>query len=632
MSEPVETRPSAAVFRRLLTYARPYLARLVVGLAAGMLASGSLLGILANLENALKPLEASLAPAGAAVVSAPAEPVAPGGAAGWLARAQSWLVAAGLPTTTSDGRITAQFVLLALLLLPACVIVRGVGIYLNRYYTQWACSRAVMDLRDDFFARLQAQSLRFFGKQDIGGMIGRVTNDANLVENILSSTISDMTRAPFDIVVSVVFILWFSWQHHLVGLVLGVILCFPLCVVPIVIYGRQVRQHTRKALDRIATVVSRMHEVFTGIRVVKAFNMEAQEHARFREMNTSYFRSTIRALRAELLMTPLMEAVTTVLALVFLVVCCVKGVRFTQIIPVGVAAVVVFKPVKQLVRIHANLQRVAAALQRLFDYMDVDTSLPEAARPVVVEQFRTAIAFEHVSFRYEADGPLTLAEVDLRIPRGSVVALVGETGSGKTTLANLVARFYDPTEGCVRLDGVDVRDCEVASLRRLIGIVTQDTILFNDTIASNIAYGTPQATRAEIEAAARKANAHAFITAHPEGYERVVGEKGFVLSGGEKQRLAIARAILKNPPILILDEATSALDTVTERLVQEAIARVMEDRTVLAIAHRLSTVRHASLICLLERGGRIVERGTHDELYRAGGRYRRLCDMQLLSS
>jgi subfamily B ATP-binding cassette protein MsbA len=220
-----------------------------------------------------------------------------------------------------------------------------------------------------------------------------------------------------------------------------------------------------------------------------------------------------------------------------------------------------------------------------------------------------------------------LSDIDLEIPRGSVVAFVGETGSGKTTVANLLARFYDPTEGRVTLDGHDLRNVAIADLRALVGVVTQETILFNDTIANNIAYGSPEATREQIEEAARRANAHDFIVAEPEGYDRVVGEKGFALSGGQRQRVALARAILRNPPILILDEATSALDTATELLVQEAINRVMENRTVFAIAHRLSTVRHADRIFVLDRG-KIMESGTHDELYKAGGRYRTLCDMQ----
>ncbi len=617
MSDPGQGA-SWPVFRRLLRYARPYRLRLGLGLAAGLLASGSLFGVLANLESALSPLDPAT-PNVASVRGAPDT---------GLNRIQGWLDRIGLSDPDHTDQVTPAFVVLALVLLPLLVGARAVGVFVNRYYTQWVCSRVVMDLRNAYFSGLQQQSLTFFGKQDVGTLIGRSTNDAGVVESLMSSTVSDMTRAPFDIAVAVSFILWFSWQHQLVGLVLALLVCFPLCVLPVAVYGRRVRQHTRQSLDRIGTVVSRMHECFTGIRVVKAYHTEAAEAARFRDINAGYFRATVRALRAELMMTPLMEAVGIALGLVFLVVCAVKGVRFTQIIPVGVAAIIVYKPVKQLARIHANLQRAAAALQRLFATMDIDTRLPEAPGASPVDTFRESIVFDRVSFRYDPEGPPTLTDIDLTLPRGSVLALVGETGSGKTTLANLVARFYDPTEGRILLDGTDLRDLRIADLRRLIGVVTQETILFNDTIASNIAYGSPDATPAAIEAAARQANAHAFIMDDPAGYGRVVGEKGFVLSGGERQRIAIARAILRNPPILILDEATSALDTVTEALVQEAIGRLMHHRTVIAIAHRLSTVRHADQILVMDKG-RVIERGAHEALWAQGGRYRRLCDMQL---
>ena len=326
-------------------------------------------------------------------------------------------------------------------------------------------------------------------------------------------------------------------------------------------------------------------------------------------------------------MTPLTTLVAVVLMCGFLVICYTRNVALAQIIPMGAAAVLAYRPLKQLAKINVNVQRSVAAAERLFEILDTDTSIKQAPNPVVLESFDTGIVFENVNFWYEPDGPQILSEINLTIPKGSVIALVGETGSGKTTLANLVARFYDPVDGRILMDGNDLRNLEIASLRRLVGVVTQETILFNDTVANNIKYGTPTATHEDVIAAAKKANAHEFIMNEVSGYDRVVGEKGFVLSGGQRQRVAIARAILKNPPILILDEATSALDTATEQLVQEAINRVMADRTVFAIAHRLSTIKHADQICVLSQG-RIIERGSHSELYKACGRYHELCDMQ----
>jgi subfamily B ATP-binding cassette protein MsbA len=525
--------------------------------------------------------------------------------------------------------MTWPFMVVAIAAIAFFMFLRALATYLNRYYMRWVGARVVRDVRDDLFNNLQAQSLKFFGKTDVGRLISRCTNDTTLVETVISSSVSDLTRAPLEIVAAAAFAVYFSIQQRLAPVVAWPALAFPLCVVPIIALGHYVRKFTRRALDRVSLLVSRMHETFTGIRVVKAYNMEKQEADRFRSMNAGYFRSMVGALRAELLMTPLMETVGVIMGCAFLVVCYARGVKLHEIAPIGVAAIMVYRPLKQLARVNANLQRGAAALERIFGLLDADTSLAEKADAVVVERFEERVRFENVSFAYEPGGAPILSGISFEIPKGGVVAVVGETGAGKTTLANLLARFYDPTGGRVTLDGVDLRDIRVASLRKLMGVVTQETILFNDTIANNIAYGSKDASRERIEEAARQANAHEFIVADPDGYERVVGEKGFVLSGGERQRVAIARAVLRNPPILILDEATSALDTVTERLVQQAIARVMKNRTVFAIAHRLSTVRHADLILLIE-GGRIAEKGTHQELHGAGGRYRALCDMQVL--
>jgi subfamily B ATP-binding cassette protein MsbA len=613
-------------FGRLLPYAARYRWRLTVGVLAGVAVGGSLFGLLTLSPELIAPFEHGQVKGPESGVT-PAAPLQAKPQPATLGSLGSLAARLGVETTTADGSMTWQFLLLTLCGLPLLILLKELATYLNHYYMRWAGARVVMDLRNDLFSTLQRQSLKYFGKCDIGELISRCVNDTAIIETSISNTIADLARAPVEILAASGFILYFAVRNDLLAFVVALFVGFPLCVLPVVLLGHYVKRYTLRALDRISVLVSRMQENFTGIRVVKAFHTEAEEETRFVDLNRRYFRDVVKALRAELLMTPLMEAVALVFAVVFVVFCYAKHVKLSEVMPLGLAAITAYRPVKQLAKLNANLQRCVAAVERVFVILDTDTSLPEAANPTRLLTFADRVRFEGVSFRYEASGPAVLSGISFDIPKGSVVAFVGETGVGKTTVANLLARFYDPSEGRVTLDGLDLRQVEVASLRRLIGVVTQETILFNDTIANNIAYGSADASREQITEAARKANAHDFIVAEPEGYERVVGDKGFRLSGGQRQRIAIARAILRNPPILILDEATSSLDTVTEQLVQEAIARVMADRTVFAIAHRLSTIKHASLICLLENG-RITERGTHAELYAGGGRYRRLCDLQ----
>jgi len=615
------------VYARLLPFARPFATRLTIGILAGVLAGGSLFPLLTSFESLVGPMD---------VREAAAEPESESGKASTVAdetaaRIQRVAERLGLSLLTAEGGMSGSLLVLAVIVLPLIVIVRGAAVFIKGYFVRWVVARVIMSVRNALFDGLQRQSLAYFGKSDTGQLISRMSNDATTAEMAVAGIVPELTRAPVEVVAAVTYVVTASMRNNMTGLVFSVMIAFPLCVAPILWLGRYVRRHTQRALERISVLVTRMHENFTGIKVVKAFNMEGEERSRFENMNAHYFRSVVRALRAELAMQPFTEVLTILLGIVFLIVCYARGVQFSQIVPIGLACVMAYRPVRQLAKINANLQRGGAALQRLFAILDTDTSLPVAANPVRLERFQERIVFENVTFQYEDDTEPILSDITLDIPVGSVIALVGETGSGKTTLANLAARFYDPRAGRVLIDGTDLREVDPQSLRRLMGIVTQETVLFNDTVANNIAYGCDGASREQIVAAARQANAHDFIVSDPAGYERIVGEKGVMLSGGERQRIAIARAILRNPPILVLDEATSALDMVTERLVREAIARVMEHRTVLAIAHRLSTIRHANLICLVEKG-RIVERGTHDELYGAGGRYRALCDMDVLDS
>jgi subfamily B ATP-binding cassette protein MsbA len=621
-----DSKSTWALYARLFAYARPYRKRLAIAIVAGILGSSALYGLLSSSGNIVIPLER-----GSAAAVSSADEANQGDLPPEIQKFERYAEKFGIEVLDSDKRMTLKFVVLLVISFPVFFLARAILNYVSRFFMRWIAARVVRDLRDDVFHTLQEQSLAFFSKSDVGQLISKCTNDITLVESVFAGVVFAMVIAPLEILAAGLFVVISSIRQEILGVVLSTFIVFPLCVIPIIVFGRYIRRYMHSALARISDLVSRMHENFTGIRVVKAFNTEEREAERFRDMNDKYFTFVIKALRMEVLMTPLMECVGVVLVSIFVVVCYVKRVELSFLLPIALASFFAYRPAKHMAQVNATLQKGSAALDRIYGILDSNTALPEAKNPVVIDAFEKGIVFEDVQFRYGVDTPEIIAGVSFQVSRGSVVALVGETGSGKTTLANLLARFYDPTSGRVLMDGKDLRDVEIASLRKLMGIVTQETILFNDTIASNISYGSPNATRDEIEEAAKKANAHEFIVADPEGYERVVGEKGFVLSGGEKQRIALARAIVRNPPILILDEATSSLDTVTERLVQEAIARVMENRTVFAIAHRLSTVKHADQILLVDKG-LVVESGTHEELYNAGGRYRALCDMQVLDS
>ena len=374
-------------------------------------------------------------------------------------------------------------------------------------------------------------------------------------------------------------------------------------------------------------VGSKIIEVMTCIKVVKSYNTEDMESRRYASTNNYFLKSTMRGLRISLMVGPSVETVGIFLICGFLVWCFVVDIRISDVVPMLAPLLIIYKPIKQLSKLQVQIETSMAALNRIYSLLDVHLELPEKPDAVSKKSFDSKMSFENVSFRYGTAEVDAVSHVSFEVPRGKVVAVVGGTGSGKSTLSSLLARFFDPKEGRVTMDGVDLRDIRISDLRTLIGAVAQEAILINDTIEENIRYGTPNATHEEIVAAAKMANAHEFIMAQPEGYGRVVGEKGFALSGGERQRICIARAILRNPPILVLDEATSALDTVTERIVQDALTKLMESRTTFAIAHRLSTIRNADLILVMDHGA-IVERGTHDELYARGGVYRNLCDMQ----
>ena len=533
----------------------------------------------------------------------------------------------GIPAETRAGKMTWQFFALFAFFFVVLWAIRNLFIFINHYYMRWVGIRVVTDLRLAAFRTLMDQSLSFFGRIDIGQMISRTTNDTTVMETAVANSIADATRCPMEIATCVIAVCIASSRFNNWMLPLILMLGLPLCMVPLVLISRRIRNIFRRAFEQIAVVVQRMHEVLSGIVVVKAYHAEEREIANFGQVNRKYFKTLVKALKSQLFMQPLMETVAVTATLVFLVYSYSQEVTLGDLVQLLAPIFLAYQPIKQLAKVFSNVQRSMAAADRYFELLDMHTALVEKPDAFELASFNDRIQLENVTFAY---GDRTILDgISLTIPKGHMVAVVGSTGSGKTTIANLIARFYDVNSGRVLIDGHDVRDISIDSLRRQIGIVSQTPILFNDTIASNIAYGVPDAPREAIIEAAKLVNAHEFITdgRHPEGYDTVVGEKGFKLSGGEQQRVTIARAVLRNPSILILDEATSALDTATERQVQEALSRAMKNRTVFAIAHRLSTIKNANLIIVLDHG-HIIESGTHEELLAKGGKYRELYDTQ----
>ncbi len=532
----------------------------------------------------------------------------------------------GLNVSTDDA---VSFPLICVIIVGMLVFfaVRSFGEFINKYFLRWVGARIVADIRFRLFDNMQKQSMSFFDKTDVGRLISRCTYDAGVIDHAFSGTIAEAFIAPVQIIVAFEFLVLKAIQSGVVKPVIILVMLMPVLLFPMLMLSKIVRDYQKKVLGRVSVLVGIMQETFSGIRVVKAYNAEKQEAARFEKHNAKYFKAVIKSVLADIFMQPSMQIVAIILGSIFLILCFRYNVSIGVLGVMGLAAQNAYRPIKELAKLNINLQKCSAAAERIFEALDYDTALPEPEQPVNVEQLNDGISFEHVSFSYN-ENEKVIDDFSLNVKKGQFVAIVGSTGSGKSTIANLLARFYDPQEGSVKLDGVNVKDISNVNLRRIIGIVAQENFLFNDTIANNIKYGRPGASDEEIEDAAKRANAMEFIEASPEGFGRNVGERGCQLSGGQRQRLAIARAILRNPPILILDEATSALDTETEQAVQEAIIQLMKERTVLAIAHRLSTVVNADKIVVLEQG-HIVEQGTHEELYALNGRYRALYDMQV---
>lgn len=545
---------------------------------------------------------------------------------GWFVNVESYASRFGLKFIKADGTMDGAMLLLLMAVVPAVIFFRLLMSFLNGYCLSWASTKAVADLRCDMMEHVQRQSMEFFGRIDMGQIMARVVGDPGSLAKIMTVMLPELVVAPFEILVSAGFILYFAATNGMLGLLLVLIVGVPFFLVPVLILGRKIRKWMKISLQRGSVIGTRVHEVLTGIRVVKAYHTEEREYADFRAVNDNLLKSAMRSFRLGLLLGPTVETVGLVMIGVFIVWCFASNTPLSDIVPMIAPLLIMYKPVKEISKLQVQVQTSLASLSRIFSLLDVHMELQEKPDAIEKNEFSDRIVFDDVSFKYASAPDPAVKEASFEIPKGKTIAVVGSTGSGKSTMGGLLARFYDPQQGRITIDGVDLRDIKSSSLHSLVGAVLQETILFNDTIEANICYGIKNVSHDDVVRAAKLANAHDFIMAQPEGYRRKVGEKGFALSGGERQRLSIARAILLNPPILILDEATSALDTVTERLVQDALENLMKNRTIFAIAHRLSTVRNADMILVMDHG-KIVERGTHDELTAMKGVYYSLCSV-----
>ena len=512
--------------------------------------------------------------------------------------------------------------------LVGSAFLKSVCDYFGTYLVNRAGFGMITDLRNDLYNAVLRRSVAFFQKYTTGTLLSTLINDIEKVQFAMSSVMSDFLQQFFTLVFTIVAVVIVG------GKLAWVLLLFvPVVVLSARRIGRGVRQTTRKGQDKLAEIQNILHETITGNRIVKAFGMEMWEMNRFRRAARRLFDANLKSVKVQAISSPLMDLIAS-MAIALLLLLGRWSIQQKQMtagsfITFLIAVFTLYDPVRKFAAFYNSFQQALGASEEIFKFMDATDDVQEKKRAFVLKGFKEEIRFEDVGFAYESEGETkqVLRGINLTVQPGEVIALVGPSGAGKSSLVNLIPRFFDVNEGRILLDGHDLRDVTIASLRAQIGKVTQETVLFNDTVRNNIAYGQPDVPINKVQEAARMALAHDFILSMQEGYNTKVGEKGTRLSGGERQRLAIARAILKNAPILILDEATSALDTESEQFVQAALANLMRGRTVFVIAHRLSTVRRATRIAVIE-GGQITEIGTHEELMQHSGTYRRLYDMQ----
>jgi ATP-binding cassette, subfamily B, bacterial MsbA len=588
-------REASGPYRRLLGYIKPYKTRFIVGLLLGFAYGG---------VSSLLPLA--------------------------ISRVTGTIFHGAAPNPTNlrsnlgalDTGPKINSILLICLAIPAIMTVRSLCSYGNTYCMQWVSNKVVTDIRGQLFNKMVRSSMDFFNKMRSGLLISRITNETRVVQMALTAVSSDIFKQPVLIIGAISVLFLMDWKFTLITLVL-----FPTCLVPLRIYGRRARKALRGQFEGMGEMVVTMQETFAGIRVIKSFAREAHQEKEFKRSNQMQFSQMMRIIRSMEATGPLVETIAAVgigLALLYVYAANLSAGRFFGLIS---GIFLLYDPIKTLSKLQIVMQQSISATTAIFDLLDTEPTVRDSPDAPKLTSATGQIDFENVTFRYANTVTDAVSNLTLHIEPGKTYALVGASGAGKSTILSLILRLYDPTSGAVKIDGRDLRSVTQKSLREQMGLVTQETFLFHDTIFSNIQFGRLDATPEEVREAARAAYAHDFIMAQPKGYETVIGDKGCLLSGGQQQRLAIARAVLKNAPILLLDEATSSLDSESEQQIQKALAELATGRTVIAIAHRLSTVLSADQIIVMD-GGHIKEIGTHAELLEKSGYYRRLYDHQ----
>ena len=588
-------RAASGPYRRLYGYVKPYKMRFILGLS---------LGVAFGMVNSLLPVVV------ARVTSAIFHGAAPNPMA----------LRSNLEVLNAGPKINS--IVLICLAIPAIMTVRSLCSFGNSYYMQWVSNKVVTDIRTQLFSKMVRHSMDFFNKMRSGFLMSRITNDTRAMQMALTSVSSDLFKQPIAVVGGITVLLLMDWKFTVVTLIL-----FPACLLPLNVYGRRARKAVQNEQEGMGEMVVTMQETFAGIRVIKSFAREAHQEKAFKRSNQMQFSQMMRMIRSMEAVGPLVETIAAIgvgMALLYVYATNLSAGRFFGLIS---GIFILYDPIKTLSKIHIVMQRSIAATTQIFSILDSDPTVRDALNAAVLTSSQGRIDFENVTFRYAGTVINAISNINLRVEPGKTYALVGASGAGKSTILSLILRLYDPTSGTVKIDGHDLRSITQRSLREQIGLVTQETFLFHDTIFKNIQFGRLDAMPEQIYEAAHTAFAHDFIIAQPKGYETLIGDKGCLLSGGQQQRLAIARAVLKNAPILLLDEATSSLDSESEKQIQKALEKLAAGRTVIAIAHRLSTVLSADQIVVMDCG-RIKEIGTHSELLEKSGYYRRLYDHQ----